>query len=169
MLRGTKVVLTEIRPDDKDALFRWINDSETVRLNAPYRPVDWTSHIAWCDGLGSSTSRVIFAVREQETSEIIGTVQLIDIHPVHRSAELVIRIGDESNRGKGLGTEAVRLAIAFAFGDLNLVRVWLRVFSNNGRAIKAYQNAGMSQEGTLRKAAYINGEWLDQTILAVVR
>ncbi|CAN0618912.1 GNAT family N-acetyltransferase [Burkholderia multivorans] len=169
MLRGAKVILTEIRPDDKDALFRWINDSETVRLNAPYHPVDWKSHVAWYDGIGTNPSRLIFAIRQQESSEIIGTVQLIDIHPVHRSAELAIRIGNEINRGKGIGTEAVKLAIAFAFGDLNLVRVWLRVFSNNGRAIKAYQNAGMTAEGTLRKSAYINGEWLDQTILAVIR
>lgn len=169
MLRGAKVVLTEIRPADRDVLFCWINNAETVRLNAPYRPVDWTSHNAWWEGLGTASSRVTFAIREQVDSKIIGTVQLTDIHAVHRSAELIIRIGEEANRGKGFGTEAVRLAVAFAFDDLNLVRVWLRVFSNNRRAIKAYQNAGMSPEGTLKKAAYINGEWLDVAVLAVIR
>jgi RimJ/RimL family protein N-acetyltransferase len=169
MLRGAKVVLTEIRPTDKDALFRWINDAETVRLNAPYRPIEWGSHTAWWDNLGAAASRVMFAIRERPDSDIVGTVQLVDIHPVHRSAELVIRIGDEANRGKGFGTEAVKLATEFAFNDLNLIRVWLRVFSNNQRALNAYRSAGLSSEGTMRKAAFINGAWLDVTVLAVIR
>lgn len=169
MLRGAKIVLTEIRPTDKEVLFRWINDADTVRLNAPYRPTEWESHTAWFHNLGTAASRVIFAIRERPDADIIGTVQLVDIHAVHRSAELVIRIGDEVNRGKGFGTEAVKLSTEFAFNDLNLIRVWLRVFSNNERALNAYRKAGLTPEGTMRKAAFIDGTWLDVTILAVIR
>lgn len=127
MLRGAKVVLTEFLLTDKDAPFRWINDAETVRLNAPYRLVEWGS-TAWWDSLGTAALRVMFAIRERPDSDTIGTVQLVDIHAIHRSSELVIRIGDEVNRGKGFGTEAVKLATEFAFNNLNLIRVWLRVF-----------------------------------------
>ncbi|MBV8271302.1 MAG: GNAT family N-acetyltransferase [Cupriavidus sp.] len=169
MLRGEHVELTEIRPEDKEALFRWINDAETVRFNAAYRPVDWESHCRWFDELGRSPSRVIFAIRLREQPAIVGTVQLVDVHPVHRSAELIIRIGSATDRGKGFGTEAVKLATNFAFDDLNLVRVWLRVFATNARAIGAYKKAGLAEEGTMRKAVFSQGQWLDEIIMAVVR
>lgn len=169
MLRGERVELTEIRPEDKEALFRWINDAETVRFNATYRPVDWESHCRWFDELGRSPSRVIFAIRLRDRPAIIGTVQLIDIHPVHRSAELIIRIGAEADRGQGLGTEAVKVATAFALDDLNLVRVWLRVFATNARAVAAYRKAGLTEEGTMRKAVFSQGQWLDEIIMAVIR
>lgn len=166
---GASVVLTETRPEDKEALFRWINDPATVRFNAPYRPVGWESHSAWFGGLGSNPSRIEFAIRRRGSPEIIGLLQLLDIHPVHRSAELVIRIGEEGRRGQGYGSEAVKLALQFAWNDLNLNRVWLRVFASNKRAVRAYEKAGLEQEGRMRKAAFIDGAWLDEIIMAALK
>ncbi len=168
-LIGAEIALTETRAEDKEALFRWINDAATVHFNAPYRPVGWESHSAWFGALGSNPSRIEFAIRRREAPEIIGLLQLVDIHPVHRSAELIIRIGEEQRRGKGYGTEAVKLALTFAWNDLNLNRVWLRVFANNKRAIRAYEKAGLQQEGRMRRAAYIDGAWLDEIIMAALR
>jgi RimJ/RimL family protein N-acetyltransferase len=169
MLRGESIVLTNVRPADKEVLFGWINDPDTVRFNAPYAPVSWEDHCRWFEGIGGRPDRVLFAVRMSPDDEIIGTVQFLDIHPVHRSAELRIRIGSGGNRGKGYGTEALKLAIAWGFNDLNLERIWLRVFANNGPAMRAYEKAGLVMEGTMRRAAFINGEWLDQHIMAILR
>lgn len=167
MHEGKRVCLTEVRREDSETLFRWINDPDTVRFNAPYAPVPWVSHAAWFDALGKSPDRVVLAIRLDET--IIGVVQLIDIHRIHRSAELTTRIGSDADRGNGYGTEAIKLAIDFAWRDLNLQRVWLRVFADNARAIKAYEKAGFQREGTMRRSAWIDGRWVDQEIMAVLR
>ena len=162
-----RVALTSIGADDSETLFRWINDPETVRFNAPYRPVHWENHKEWLKSLGKTSTKVVFAIRVGP--ELVGIAQLIDIDPIHRSAELTIRIGDEANRGRGYGTEAVKLLVAFAWRDLNLHRVWLRVFSNNERAIKAYTRAGFVQEGVMREAAHINGKYVDMCVLGQIR
>jgi len=169
MLKGENVILTEIRLDDSKTLYSWINNAELVRWNAPYMPVASAQHALWFDRLGADSSRVAFAIREASDGPPIGIVQLIDVHSVHRSAEITIRIGDEGHRGKGLGAEAIRLVTEFAFDDLNLQRLWLRVFHTNGRAIKAYQNAGFEIEGTMRRAAFIKGGWLDVIVMAILR
>jgi RimJ/RimL family protein N-acetyltransferase len=169
MLKGENVVVTHLREEDRVALFVWMNDAGTVRFNAPWSPLDWRSHCRWFDELGQDRSRVIFAIRRAPDAEVLGTVQLRDIHPVHRSAELTIRIGVEAERGKGAGKEALRLAIRFAFDDLNLRRVDLRVFASNERAIRAYRAAGFGVEGTMRRAAYIGGRWEDVLMMAVLR
>ena len=151
-----------------NALFRWINDPKTVRLNSPFAPIHEPNHRSWFDAVTRDADRIVFAIRELNRSEIIGVIQLVDIHPIHRSAELIIRIGEEGYRNKGFGTEALQLAVKFAFEDRNLQRIWLHVFSSNGRAIKAYEKAGFRQEGVLRRACYISGGWVDLVIMAML-
>jgi RimJ/RimL family protein N-acetyltransferase len=164
-----EAVLTEIRPTDSDAMFGWVNDRATMVFSAPYRPTSRASHNAWFDGLGKNPGVVNFAIRETHAGEILGTVNLIDIHHVHRTAELTIKIGVKTDRKKGLGTSAIKQVVDFAFKDLNLQRVWLRVFTTNTGAIKAYANAGFSNEGTMRRAVWINGEFLDEHVMAVLK
>src|SRR4051812_4762948 len=124
MLTSTNITLGPLHPDDSPQLFEWINDRADVMFNAPYRPITWLDHEAWFDAVQKSKDTALFAIRQRETRKLLGTCQLTGIHPVHRSAELRIRLGDESSRGKGYGTEAVMLLLDFAFRDLNLERVW---------------------------------------------
>lgn len=169
MIRGRNVQLTEIQAKDKEKMFLWINDADTVHFNAPYKPVSWSGHQAWFESLGKDPSRIPFAIRKNSDRSLIGAVQLFDIHPIHRSAELSIRLGSDRDRGQGLGTEAVSLALQYAWNELNLVRVWLRVLSSNARAINAYLRVGMKKEGVMKKSAFINGKFQDQVVMAALR
>ena len=161
------ISLSSIRSEDSETLFRWINNPEVVRFNAPYRPIHWTNHNEWVRSLASVNSKVVFAIRASD--RLVGVLQLIDVDPIHRSAELTIRLGSEADRGRGYGTEALKLAVDYAWRDLNLHRVWLRVFQNNGRAIQAYKNAGFQEEGLMREAAYIDGSYVGMIVMGVLR
>jgi RimJ/RimL family protein N-acetyltransferase len=169
MISGQAVSLTELREGDRDALFRWINDPDVVHFNAPYSPVHSPNHAQWFENLAKDKSRIIFAIRTADSAKLVGTIQLADIHPIHRSAELIIRIGTEANRGIGLGSEAVKLLVQFGFQHRNLLRIWLRVFADNVRAIRSYEKAGLVREGVQRRACFINGRWRDLVMMAVLR
>lgn len=168
MLTGDKIALTELRRSDSETLFAWINDPDIVRFNAPYSPVHEPGHLAWFDRVTTDASRIVFGIRMLQEDRIVGVLQLVDLHPVHRSAELIIRIGSDADRGRGAGSEAVALAIHFGFRHRNLQRIWLRVFADNPRAIRAYEKAGMVREGLLRRACYIDGAWRDEVVMAVL-
>ena len=168
MIKGSIIALAALRREDSEFLYNWINDPETVRLNAPFSPVHEPSHASWFESTTRDPSKIIFGIRNVDDLQLIGTVQLIDIHPVHRSAQLIIRIGSEKDRNRGAGSEAVKLAAEFAFRDRNLQRVWLMVFADNQRAIRAYEKAGLQREGTLRRACYINGCWHDEVVMGIL-
>lgn len=165
---GGRVMLTPITNADAPALFAWINDRDLVLFNAPYRPVHEASHREWVKGLAQRRDVVAFGVRMKKGSKLIGVCQLTGINPVSRSADLQIRLGQASARGKGLGLEAVRLLLAFGFGDLNLHRIALQVFATNTRAIRTYEAAGFRHEGTLRDAAFIDGRFVDIRVMAAL-
>jgi ribosomal-protein-alanine N-acetyltransferase len=170
MLLGSRISLGPFVPEDSAAVFCWMNDVASARLDFAYRPVDMMAHQQWWSGLGKDPTKVLFALRKtSDPGIIIGFVQIANINAVHRSAELGIRIGDEKNRGQGYGKEALRLAVDFCWNHLNLNRVQLVVFKHNNRAIGAYSAAGFRKEGRLKKAAFIDGEWVDLILMATCR
>lgn len=165
----TGVVLTPLRAEDSDILFAWINDRALVLLNAPFRPVTRAAHDAWFETVQCDASRVIRAIRETPDGPALGSCQLHDLHPIHRTAELQIRIGAASARGRGVGTAAVRQLLALAFGDLALHRVFVHVFATNAPAVALYEKVGFRHEGILREAALIDDRRVDVKVMGLLR
>jgi RimJ/RimL family protein N-acetyltransferase len=168
-LRAEHVELTAVRDADRQRLFEWINDRGEVVLNASYSPVHERDHAAWFDNIRSRRDVVIFAIRAIADGRLIGSCQLLNVDRRHSTAELQIRIGAREERGKGYGTEAVRMLLAHAFRDMGLERVQLHVFATNKPAIRAYEKAGLRHEGVLRSAAYIDGERRDVIVMGILR
>jgi [ribosomal protein S5]-alanine N-acetyltransferase len=169
MLLASRITIGPFVPEDFRLLFCWINDVAAARLDFAYRPVDLMTHQLWWDGLGKDPTKIVFAIRKTADPAIIGYVQITNINSVHRSAELGIRIGAEPNRGQGFGKEALGLALDFCWNHLNLNRVQLVVFKHNQRAVGAYKAVGFKKEGLLRKAAFIDGDWVDLILMAALR
>ncbi len=70
--------------------------------------------------------------------QLLGQVRLDALDQRDARARLAIGLYDPGKLGKGLGREAIRLALAHAFGALGLHRVSLRVVAYNTRAIRCY-------------------------------
>ncbi len=54
-----------------------------------------------------------------------------------------------------------------AFEGLNLNRVWLTVFENNPRGVRAYEKAGFRVEGRLRQECFREGRYWDAIFMAI--
>lgn len=167
MIAGKTISIGPLVPNDLASTFRWCHDTEAQRFNAAYRPIDWNTHKAWCER--QDYTRVLFAIRRHGDAAIKGYVEIHAIHPVHRSAMIGIRIGEDRDRGQGMGREAMGLSLLYCWRHLNLNRVALSTFRHNERAQRAFRGAGFEPEGILRQAEYIDGEWIDVVMMAALR
>src|SRR5258708_26241353 len=104
-------------------MFCWANDAAAARLKLGHRPIDFQAHEEWWESFGKDETRVNFAIRKLGDTAIVGLVEIMNISPVHRSAEIGLRIGDEANRGRRYGKEA----LDFCWNHLNLNRAQLVV------------------------------------------
>jgi RimJ/RimL family protein N-acetyltransferase len=95
---------------------------------------------------------IVFGIHADGVNRTIGYVCLKGIDDARDSAELGIAIMEKEYRNLGYGTEAVRLAIRYAFETLGLELVGLTVFPENIRALVAYQKAGFNKAKLLEKA-----------------
>ena len=93
----------------------------------------------------------------------VGVTTLLPDHSV-RTAEYVVMLAPEA-RGRGLGTQATRLTLDYAFHITNLRMVWLKVLAPNAAGIHAYQRAGFQVVGSLRQSGYWLGQVCDEVIM----
>lgn len=99
---------------------------------------------------------------------IIGESVINEIDWEARSANFRICIFHSNERGKGIGSWAVKMTRDFAFEKLKLHRLELDVFSFNPRAEKAYLAAGFKREGVLRDAIRNGEEYADDILMAIL-
>jgi methionyl-tRNA formyltransferase/RimJ/RimL family protein N-acetyltransferase len=162
--------LRPLLKSDSQLLFKWINNRELVLNSNSYSPVSENDHEKWIENMMIKRSDlVIFVIEDTVTNKSIGICKLININWIHHSAELQIRLGDESLCGKGNGTKAVQLLCQFGFKDLNLHRIHLQVFSSNKREIRCYEKCGFLKEGILKEAAAIDGKRIDAVLMAILK
>jgi putative acetyltransferase len=72
-------------------------------------------------------------------------------------------------QGKGVGTALMEAALDLADNWLNLTRIELRVYVDNSAAVALYKNFGFEIEGTHRRLAFRNGEYVDAYSMARIR
>jgi RimJ/RimL family protein N-acetyltransferase len=77
-------------------------------------------------------------------------------------------VGEEKDRDRGLGTEAIRIILRYAFEDSGLNRVGLSVFDFNETAIHTYQKLGFKTEGRLRQALRREGSFHDAILMSIL-
>ena len=169
MLIGEKVCLGPVLNGDKPLLFNWLNSLRLAQASGAYRPVDETQFSQWLSAFSADPARVMFAIRRHGDLRLLGYVHFTNVHPVLRSAELGIAIGGAADRNQGFGLEAVRLAVAYGWKELNLERVALSVLADHAHARHVYQKAGFELEGVLRRAAYADGQFHDLTLMSILR
>ena len=169
MLRGKIAYLSYLSEADDATMLSWINDRHLVLSSASFRPVHQSCHLEWFHSIQRRPDVVIFGVRRISDDLLVGSCQLHSISLIHRSAELQIRIGCDVARGVGIGSEVCSMLLSYAFRDLNLNRVYLHVFEGNERAMALYKRSGFKVEGVLQQAAYIDGDWVNVVIMAILR
>lgn len=89
----------------------------------------------------------------------------IDVH--NRSAHLGLTLRP-AFRGRGLGTDVVRVLCEYGFTTRGLHRLQLETLADNAAMIRAAIQNGFVREGTLRNSAWVLGEFVDQVVYGLL-
>ncbi len=168
-MKHNNVMLRPMTEQDTDNVIKWRN-SPSVMENFIFRtPLDREAHLNWYNNRVLTGDVAQFIIVDTDTDTDVGSVYLRDIDKQHKKCEFGIFIGEESCRGKGIGSSAAKLILDYAFQELELNRVFLRVFAQNPRAIKSYEKAGFKHEGTFRDDVIIDGVAYDMVFMAILK
>jgi ribosomal-protein-alanine N-acetyltransferase len=109
-----------------------------------------------------------FAFRNED-SELVGGIGLSNVRRgVSETASLGYWTGERFAR-QGYMTEALRLALVFAFERLRLHRVEAACLPNNVASRGLLAKSGFREEGYARKYLCIDGLWQDHVLYGLLR
>lgn len=165
ILYGEGIYLRPITPEDTDLIVTWRN-RDFVRKNFIYqKSFTREGHLHWLETM-INTGKVEQFILCTKEDKPIGSVYLRDIDKEHRKAEYGIFIGEEDALGCGYGTRAAKTMINYAFQELSLHKLMLRVLADNERARKSYENAGFVQEAYLKDDVMLPDGFKDVILMA---
>ena len=167
---GKQVYLRPITDSEEDTnnIIRWRN-SETVRPYFIYqKPFTVEGHKKWLETEIFSGKGFQFIVHRIEDGMAIGCAYFRDYDKECRKAEYGMYIGEEIEKGKGIGTEMMELSTRFGFEELNLHKIYSRILADNKASFYSTQKNGYEKEAYLKDEVMLNGEYKDVILVGKI-
>ena len=173
-LRGERLVLRYLEEDDAEAVLAFVRENrgffeqwEPTRDDGFFTLESQLADIADAAADAAANRRHAFGLFLE--GELVGRLALSNlVRGVFQNAYLGYSIGERWN-GQGLASEAVSVAVEFAFEDLDLHRVQAAVMPRNTGSIRVLEKNGFREEGYAIGYLCINGVWEDHRIFARTR
>ena len=178
MITGERIRFRAVERDDLPTFVKWVNDPEVRQGILFHHPYSLAEEENWFEGMiKRPVDEHILGIEvrdtplrgDEENWKLIGSLAFTNIDWRNRSSEVGIMIGEKAYWNQGYGTEAVRLLVKHGFNTLNLKRIYLHVFENNPRAIRAYEKAGFLHEGKLRQSEFKDGKYIDTLVMSILK
>lgn len=168
ILHGEKIYLRPISNSDTNHIILWRNTNFVLKNFIYQKPFSIKTHETWLRDMVNTGKVIQYIIYDKQENIPVGSVYLRDIDNENCKAEYGIFIGVREALGKGFGSEAAKLIIQYGFQHLKLHKIMLRVFSDNVRAIKSYENAGFIKEAYLKDDVKINNIFYDVILMAII-
>jgi diamine N-acetyltransferase len=144
------IISIYIRPlviEDAQTSYLWRNDPQiwAYTMKKMTRYITPEIETAWLQGNLGRTDQANFAICVKELDTYVGNIRLVDIQD--QTAEIHLFIGNKLFWRKGIGYQAIMLALRHGFLEINLENIWLRVHPANISALHIYEKAGFKITG----------------------
>ncbi|MEV7122966.1 GNAT family N-acetyltransferase [Kitasatospora griseola] len=167
MLIGEKVLLRARRESDVAVLHEELYEDVAMRTRTdgrPWRPLPVEASPFRPTG---AEEPAVFSAVERAGGELAGAAVLWGVNTHHRSAHLGMSLRP-AVRGRGLGTDVVRVLCRYGFEVRGLHRLQVDTLADNTAMIGAAERAGFRVEGTMRGAAWVSGRFVDEVVLGLL-
>lgn len=137
-----------------DLVFKWRNDPDIKKWFFNKKKIKMCDHIYW----------YFFTYMDREDDFIwiikykdipVGMLSLYNISLENKTAEFGrLMIGDDKYRRRGIALKATQMILEYAYDVLGLNNIYLKVYTNNSKAINLYKKCGF-KSGEINKDTLI--------------
>ena len=169
-LSDGRLRLRALRPEDKPAVVRGLNDPECGRFlwapPYPYADSDFDDFLALQATAWPERRDAFWTIADAETGEVLGAIS-IGVSEQLESGEIGYWCGPWARR-RGVMAAAVRLVRDWAFDDLGLLRVEITAYTDNVASQRVALATGFTREGGRRSYITAHGVRRDDIIFGMV-
>jgi [ribosomal protein S5]-alanine N-acetyltransferase len=164
-------------------LLRWLDDRDVPALQEVFSHPDVLRYWGGDPAYDEAGARRLLAqihdafaraelfqwgIARRADDQVVGTCTLTRFDSRNRRAEVGFALGRQ-HWGHGYASEAMSSLIAFAFADLDLIRLEADADPRNDRSIAVLERLGFRREGLLRDRWLVAGEAQDSAVFGLLR
>ena len=141
---------------NRDYLRRWLPWVDTIRSAKDYRP--------WIDGrAGGNEYRLLIVYKRA----VVGATGVSNLDSPNKAGEIGYWLA-ENMQGRGIVTRTCRALLDYAFDELEINRMQIRVATGNKKSLAIPERLGLQFEGVQRQAELVNGEYYDLALYSML-
>lgn len=147
--RSAEVELFPLTPEDvTERYVGWLNDPQINRyLESRFERHTLDSTRTFVADCAASSKSVLFGIRcKHMDGAHVGNIK-IETNARHGLGEVGILLGEKRVHGRGVATEAIRLAAGVAREELHLRKLTAGCYAGNKGSERAFVKAGFAVEG----------------------
>ena len=159
LIQGERVGLAALEPSAAASVFSWMHEPELRRLAFMdfMFPQSQEAAAAWIRDTALNPRARLLAVHRLEDQALIGMMTVRKISWISQSARFGIMLWPPDQQGKGMGTEARRIFLEYAFKQLGFRRIYGEFESTNIASRKSHEKLGAVVSVLLREATHLDG------------
>ena len=162
MLEGETINIRVMEKEDIPSILEWVNDPEYW---GDFQPFERKSKSELERQFDKRPPEQNWLFIEKKNGSKIG---VISHFPVGKNLGIGFNL-ILSERGKGFGTEAVKIMVDYLFLSKQIVRIQAHTDVRNVASQKVLEKAGFKREGTVRKFLFVRGKWRDMFLSGILR
>lgn len=168
---GSRVRLRPMRPSDAGGDYlKWMNDSEVTRfLESRFRSYTRSDLEQYILSQRSDPSVSFLAIEENSSGRHAGNLKIGPRNPIHETAEIGIVIGAKDCQGRGYATEAIALAVRYAFTNLAVRKLTAGCYADNRQSEIIFLKNGFVREGVRRQQVIDQNVPSDAILMGLLR
>ena len=165
-LKGTSIYLRALEPEDLEFIYKVENDERVWEVSATQTPyskflIKQYLENAQQDIYEAKQLRLVICTQKDE---VIGLIDMYDFNPTHLRAGVGILILDRDKRGKGYGTEALKLLIKYGRTHLHLHQMHAAIAEDNKVSQELFLKAGFKFIGQRKDWTMVNGSYKNENL-----
>lgn len=166
MLRGEKVFLRPVEPEDATKLMLWENNPKHWKVTDTEVPFSMHGILQLIEQQQAirTTGQLRFMICLQGSGEPVGAIDLYDADFRNEHAAVGILIGEEQNKEKGFALESLTLLVEYALKVLCFYNLTCSIQADNLASIALFEKAGFEKVGTRKKWFKHKEERIDELI-----
>lgn len=148
-LKGERVFLRALEPEDLDFLYKIENDTAIWEISGTQKPYSKSTLKKYL----KNSHLDIYEIKQlrlcicRTSGESIGLIDLFDFDPKNKRVGVGLIVANEKNRNQGFGKEALGLVCAYALSHLDVHQVYANILEDNQASIHLFEGEGFQKVG----------------------
>ncbi|MFP9113430.1 GNAT family N-acetyltransferase [Flavobacterium sp. RHBU_3] len=170
-LTGNTIYLRALEPEDLEFIYRIENNEnlwEVSYTQTPYSRFLIRQYLENAHQDIYEAKQLRLAICLKDSFEAVGLIDLFDYDPANARAGVGLIVADETQRGKGLGTEALGLVIQYVFSTLRLHQLYANIDTENIASKTLFTNFDFNLIGVKQQWNRRGKAWADEALYQLI-